>query len=107
MLHAHQVFGRAAAANDHATLAAMDPFYECASTNTWKVTEPTPTEPRAVITPPLAKWGRWLGALVAGALLSGGLYVGFDLGFQDARDGFAKKHQAAPKKTKKASVDDD
>lgn len=103
VLNAREAFARAAAAQDHRALAAMDPFYECASTNTWKVQEPAPTAPQAMIVPALAKWGRWVGSLVAATLLTSALFLGFDYGLQDTRDDYAKRNFGTPKKTKKAS----
>jgi len=73
-------------------ISELDVFAECTMTGNWTSPPGTPlAPPLAAVVPSGAKWARWLGALLLGAVVSGVTYFTIDSVFESDRKSYERK----------------
>lgn len=88
ILRAKASFARMLAARDQAAIYQVDPFAECSISGQWKAPPGPLTGPTASFVPPVARWGRWVGALLVGVAGSAALYAIMDDSYGAERAAF-------------------
>jgi hypothetical protein len=107
LLRSRAIYAQAWQRGDQATIAQMDPFFECSLSNQWTAPpEQRGTGPQTPVVPKAARNARWLGALGFGLVTAAVTYLVVDNVFDDDRKALDGRSHPRTAKKKKTSDDD-